>query len=410
MKEIDYTSDERESHKKDEWDGEKKLIRCRERVNRLHFQRKMSKNVIARMTGMSKEFVIRWTQSEDQAFDEDHRGWRKGQRRKWSRLTEERISSIHSYLVESPAEFYVGATSVAQRWRWEYPGEAIPPLRTIGQIMKDLGLTKRRRKRNTQGASRYLCYPEQTVYSIGERVMEADFVGIKYIRGQRVPIHFLGFSTKKAPKMRYYERVRSTTASCFMKTCMRVFQEFEVPDCIKVDNAPAMIGSSSGKRNISRVMAYLFQQEVIPIFSVPRRPFSQASIEGNNSVFSRKFWNTRTFSSLEEIDRDLDAFNQASRRYHSYETVPGKPRTRQFYPLCYFLRQVAESSDTAPEGMISILNEIIPVEQTYINYFVISKWDISNETLTTSIERDGKLYDIDKREFQVNKQSRKLLP
>ena len=37
-------------------------------------------------------------------------------------------------------------------------------------------------------------------------------------------------------------------------------------------------------------MHFLLQHQVVPIYSVPRKPFSQASIEGNNSVFARKFW------------------------------------------------------------------------------------------------------------------------
>jgi hypothetical protein len=50
-----------------------------------------------------------------------------------------------------------------------------------------------------------------------------------------------------------------------------------------------------------------------------RRPFSQrASIEGNNSVFLRKFWNRFDFKNVQEIDEKLELFNLASQKYSEY--------------------------------------------------------------------------------------------
>ena len=388
---------------------QKKLIELRRYVNELYFHRRLSKRAIARQTGMSRDFVNKWTESADQEFIQDKRGWKKGLRRKWDQVTEDRIREIHEYLVTDPNEFYVGATSIAQVWRNQYPDAPIPPLRTIGQIMKDLGLTKSRKSPKRKGAARYLCYPEHTVYTLGNRVMESDFIGGKYIRGVSKPIHFIGFSLKKPPKMRYYKRVSSPSADCFISTSAELFQTFEIPDCMKMDNGPAMIGSSSGKRNISRVMAFLFKHQVIPIFSVPRKPFSQASIEGNNSVFARKFWKSREFSSLDEIDEHLTQFNAASQRYHGYEPPKTRSRKSKFRQEVYFLRQVGETDETSSKGWINILNERVLLPEEFINYFVISHWDITREKLITYIESEKTLNEINKICFQVNKRSLKLL-
>jgi len=54
---------------------------------------------------MSKHTVIRWTQSPNQNFTGDNRGWPKGKRRKWSATAEARIRVIHRYLLEDPEEF-----------------------------------------------------------------------------------------------------------------------------------------------------------------------------------------------------------------------------------------------------------------------------------------------------------------
>lgn len=146
--------------------------------------------------------------------------------------------------------------------------------------------------------------------------MEIDFIGEKYITGRSEPIDFIGFAFKKEPKLRYFKRIEGQTSKNFIKHTDEFFKKFEKPDFAKVDNALAMIGSASGKRNISKSMQHLLKDQVIPIFAVPRKPFSQASIEGNNSVFARKFWNKINFKSVKEIDKKIEWFNSDSASYH----------------------------------------------------------------------------------------------
>ncbi|HBE44696.1 MAG TPA: hypothetical protein DDW17_04380 [Deltaproteobacteria bacterium] len=62
---------------------EKKSIELREQVNRMYFAYRISKNTIAQDKGVSKKFVVQWTQSPNQDFSADMRGWTKGVRRKW---------------------------------------------------------------------------------------------------------------------------------------------------------------------------------------------------------------------------------------------------------------------------------------------------------------------------------------
>lgn len=125
-------------------------------------------------------------------------------------MTETRIQELHKQLVEEPTEFFSGATAVQHCWRLKYPDNP-PPVRTIGQIMKDLNLTSRKQKDSRKGAARYLCYPEKTVYGgrLGSRVMEADFIVRRYLKGSSIPLHFVGFSDKKSPRLRYFMRMHA---------------------------------------------------------------------------------------------------------------------------------------------------------------------------------------------------------
>jgi transposase len=388
--------------------GQKKLIKLRAEVNRLYFEEGLSKNAICRRKRLHKGFVIRWTQSPRQDFTQDNRGWPMGQRRKWTQQTERRIAAIHAAIKADPKCFYLGASAIQQQWLRQYPGQTIPPLRTIGQILKDLGLSGSRKTSRNPGASAYLCYPEYTVYhKIGRRVMEADFVGQKFLAGRTEPLHFAGFSFKASPKLRYYKRIRAKGADSLIQNCKYVFKQFEKPDAMKLDNAADSIGSRSGKRNISKVMAFLLANQVYPIFAVPRRPFSQASIEGNNSVFARKFWNQRTFESLQDVDRQLNWFNAASLEYTSYKTPETQTtKQRRFVPKVYFLRQVRDCGN-GRTGWIEVLNEVVELDPAYIGYFVIAQWHLLNENLTVYIEKEKRLKTIISVPFEINETSKK---
>ena len=211
-----------------------------------------------------------------------------------------------------PQGVFWGATAIAQEWHRRYPSESVPPLRTIGQILRDLDLSNPNKKKSDVGAAKYLCYPEHTIYEkLSIRLLETDFVGQKYLKGRTEPLHFIGFSFKKTPKLRIYKRISGPTTDNLLRQWSLFFDQYETPDHAKVDNAAATIGSTSGKRNLSRAMVFLLEHEVCPIFSVPRRPFSQASIEGNNSVFSRKFWKDRQFNLPAHVDQQLEWFNDS---------------------------------------------------------------------------------------------------
>lgn len=351
---------------------------------------------------------MNWTQSLNQDFNQDNRGWPKGRRRKWNEKTERRVKAIHRELEQDPYQFYTGATAIDQVWRKRH-SDTPPPLRTIGKIMADLGLSVTRKKGRNKGAARYLCYPEHTIYQLfGGRVLEADFVGKKYLAGRTKPLNFIAFSFKKEPRLRYYKRVEGQTADNFIKHAELFFKKFEKPDFIKVDNALAMIGSASGKRSISETIAFLLKNQVIPIFAVPRKPFSQASIEGNNSVFTRKFWNKIDFKSIEEVDEKLEWFNLSSEQYLHYQRPKQQSKCkRNFTPKVYFIRQVREDKEQAGKPFINVLNEKVFLPKSYINYFVLAEWNLKKEQLSIYFEKEQQSKMVKQVPFKINSRSKK---
>lgn len=307
-------------------------------------------------------------------------------------------------------EFYDGATAIADKRREEYPTISSPPLITIGRILSDLGLSEKRRKGRHRGAAKYLRYPENTIFNIlFQRVLELDFIGKKFIAGRTEPLNFIAFSFKKELKLRYFKRISGETGDEIIKHSKLFFEKFEKPEAIKMDNGFAMAGSSSRKKVISKVPLWFLSQKIIPIYSVPRKPFSQASIEGNNSVFSRKFWNRIQFKNLKEVDTKLEWFNNASEKYLNYQ----KPKTvestkKNFIPKIYFTRQASEDQKTQ-KGFIEVLNEKIFLKKSYINYFVLAELNLKQEILSIYFEKEEEPKLIKKLSFKINSTSKEKL-
>ncbi|MBS3736511.1 hypothetical protein KGY72_05015 [Candidatus Bipolaricaulota bacterium] len=364
------------------------------------------------MEEVSTDFVVKWTQSPDQDLQVDNRGWPKGKLRKWNGKMRERIKRIREELEDDPEQFYIGPTAVQIEYHRRYPEEDLPPVRTIGKILSDLDMTNEQQKGKNKGAAEYLRYPEETIYEkIGNRVLEADFVGEKYITGRTEPINFIGYSFKQEPRLRHFKRVKGETTDEFINKTEKFFSRFEKPDVVKVDNAMAMIGGGRGKRALSRTMIFLLDYQVYPVYSVPRKPFTQASIEGNNSVFARKFWNRFEFGSVEEIDRRLESFNESSRKYTQYQPPDSSPINGDaFEPKVYFTRQV-QQSDNGGKGEVGILNEVIELPTDYVKYFVLGEWRLKEEKLLVRFEKEEEGSTVIKSvDFPINERSKERCP
>lgn len=386
---------------------QKKSITLRQEVRYLYFEQGFSKSQIQQMLPVSKGFVVNWTQSAEQDVTQDHRGWQHGKGRTWDESVRVRIRRLHHELSRQPKQFYTGATAIQQLYRQRYSAEVLPPLRTIGRMLKELGLSEPHWPK-AKGAARYLCYPEHSVYeTLGKRVLEADFIGKKYLKGRSEPVNFIGFSFKQAPKLRYFQRVEAQNTAAILSASEVFFKRFEYPDVMKVDNCQATIGSGSGKRSLSRFMVFLLKRKIIPVFAVPRKPFSQASIEGNNSVFSRKFWHSCEFRSLRQLDTHLGWFNQSSLFYTGYDVSKRKRRAsnKDFVPRVYFIRQVRET-ETTGKGYIDVMNERVPVRKNYINYFVLAEWNLKTEQLNILFEKDEQAKILKSIEFRINPNSK----
>jgi len=122
--------------------------------------------------------------------------------------------------------------------------------------------------------------------------------------------------------------------------------KFERPYAVKMDNDFVFFGPSSKERFLSKVVLFLLLHNIIPIFTAPRKPWNQASIEGANSVFSRKFWNRGHFEAVSEIDRRLQDFNLDYQRYLNYQRPDTFKENKNFSYCVYFVRKIYQEAES----------------------------------------------------------------
>ena len=314
-------------------------------------------------------------------------------------------------MVNSNKESYIGSEAILKyihKNKQKYESDKNINIDSINisfitNALKELKLSKPHKKRK-KGGSEYQHYPKILIVKIGELILEIDFIQ-RFIKGQTKPVHFIGFSCKKL-KLRQYRRISGQTNINTRKELEWFFDNFFLPDTVKMDNGLAFIGSSSAKKTISKTVKFLFDKKIIPIFTNPRSPWNNGSVEGSNSVFARNFWNKFKFNSVKDVDKKLKLFNQSSLEYSNCEQNKLEDKkNKKFIPQIYFIRKAYENQKENGKGEISILNEKVELPSEYINLYTLSKWNLKTEILHIYFEKEQKKILIKKLKFQINKNS-----
>jgi hypothetical protein len=319
----------------------------------------------------------------------------------YSKKDEQIILRIHRRLDQDPKMYFSGASIIQRKYRERHPNARVPSLRFIGRTLAKYGLSQTPKVRR-KGVSWYLAYPEALIDNLGDSLVEVDFIGKKFIQGRTDPVQFIAFSLKKPRKLKYFQRIESETSNEFIHYCQVFFKRFEKPSVVKLDNGFAFAGAGPEPRTLNNAVFFLLKEKIIPVFTAPRKPWNQASVEGSNSVFSRKFWHRFRFQTLSELDDRLDEFNDAYESYLEYEKPAHPVRARtKFVPRVYFIRKVYELPESQ-HGYIDVVKEQILLPNTYIGLFVLAEWNLKEEKLIVHFEKDKHDITVKKVRFLLN--------
>lgn len=359
--------------------------------------------------------VIEWLKKESY---EDKRGWTKGKARKYTDdVIAERICSLKQKRIDD-GKYFVGSDYVRMDYNKAYPKEILPSRWYIDEIVRQAGKQTRKPKSKNSGGSEYLLYPKQCIKDLGYVHQSADFVGKKYIIGRTEPINI--FSTAYYTPFKLYKisRVRAEKSVYVIEKLTEQWCELPIPDVFRIDNGLQFRGTASGRRCVGMFLRFLLNLNIKPLFSSPSRPWTNPHIEGHNKVFSDKVWSRNVFTSLEQIDKECESFNEESMEYFLWrypqlmmnepfnlldkeKNVPTERLLTTKNRKIYFIRFV-ESFDQDNKGFIVILNETIRVPEKYTHQFVFVEWNLQKELLNIFSEYESEVNLIMQVDFKLN--------
>ena len=215
-------------------------------------------------------------------------------------------------------------------------------------------------------------------------MMQMDFIGPRYIKGDNTPIHFLSIRYVHPFKKQFFFRIKSQTTDEVLRILSTIFfgLKMPLPDVVQQDNDSVFRGCLNEKGMVGRYIRWWCHNGVIVIFNAPRSPWNTGSVEGANSIFDRKFWQQFHFASIEEVDAKLSEFVEAYSDYNAVTMFPERalPRLRPLskklpdlptlsQPYLFLLRIVHK--DQFGYYTIEVLNRYITLPCKLKGQFVI---------------------------------------
>jgi hypothetical protein len=349
---------------------------------------------------------------------EDNRGWHKGQARLYTdSAVAERICTLKRSRIKNN-KYFLGSQYVQMDYAKQYPQEELPSIWFIDKTIRQAGLQTRKPKKHRKGGSQYLLYPVQSIRNLGYVHQSADFIGKKYIAGQREPINI--FSTSYYAPFRLYQikPVAAEQAVHAIAHLTRLWDTYPLPHILRIDNGLQFRGTARGKRYLSTFLKFLLNLGVKPLFGSPSKPWTNPHIEGHNRVFHEKVWGRNFFTSRDQVAAECERFNNESLEYFhfkyaqlvcnglfSYIEPQQHIETDKLLSVegkrIYFIRFV-ETADKGAKAWIKILNETVFLPECFANQFVFVEWNIEHEHLLIYSEYKKIVTLIMERTFKLN--------
>lgn len=395
------------------------IITKRKKAKYLFFEKGWSIRKIAKHLVASKNNVGRWVKMSDEDILSDKRGWKKNRLRKHGLEDAQKIITIRENLM-SEESFFWGDKVIKANYI-KQTGKDVS-LWFVAKILRDSGVVKVHNKKK-KGGSKYMMYPTKTINKLGSSMMSLDFIGPKYIKGSPDKINFLSCKYIRPSKEGIVRRIAGQTAEETIRILKELWEEYFIPQTLKVDNDSAFGANLTHKNCIGQMTLFLLNLGVNPLYIAPRSPWNNGEVEGFNNVFSQKFWNKLSFDNEREIDIKIKDFNL---EYEKYTELISNNKTKQLKKKIsdyknidfanknvekfktkdiYFLRIVRRKGDKNDEnekGFITILGEEITLNKDIINLFVFCRLSIPDKKIIISTEdENGKLQKVKSQKFEL---------
>lgn len=386
------------------------LVKKRTLVKELFFTKHLNKSEIARKIAVSYPFVLRWTTLEEEPT-KDKRGWPKGKRRSRTQEEEQRIIAIRKELNDKKA-FFFGPDRILGEYHLKYPQAKEVSRPFITRVIHEAFPESHQKMLK---ATKEQNYPLKALSFLGKTKESIDFVGHKFLKGQRQPIHFFTRVYSSPFILRLIKRVESQRMETALEITSRDWKAYPLPDCLWLDNGFGFVASGGRPRVISPFIQYLLSLGITPVFIAPKKPWMNGGVEGTNSVFAKKVWQRHKFKNLSEIDQVLSRFEAEYQLIHplsfnkegkylesgfTYKDMLSKPFDPKSNMAIYLIRLVEVQENQLPA--IRIFKEQMVLDYQYVNTYVLVKINLFKETVMAFTEKEnGSLQTVAERKFPL---------
>jgi len=225
-----------------------------------------------------------------------------------------RIILIYNQMVEEK-KFFINKFTIKENYKQIY-NEDIKE-NYIHYIMQKHGLKRRQQKILIKWKSKYMNYPENTINKLWDIIEAIDFIWPRYIEWDPNPHNFLSRRYIRPDKQWKIDIIWSQTT---LETITKLTEDWisnPLPHILKIDNDSAfgMLKTPNAIWCIWIFTKWLLYLWISPIYSVPRSPWNNGSVEWQNSVFNSLFWKEIFFENNEHLKIEITRFNTEYTEY-----------------------------------------------------------------------------------------------
>lgn len=281
----------------------------RQEAVRLHLQGTSTASICEQLN-RTRQWVHKWlkkyAESQENDWYKSGSNIPKNIRSKTTESLEQTVIEIRQRLSSNP---YAQKGAIHILYEFERLGINPPSIATINRILQRNNLIEKavvKRQKTTE-------YP---TYFSG--VQQMDLIGTKYLKGG-FRFYFYNIIDTENHFASVYPIINKTAES--ITSCVIDFwRTYQMPDFLQMDNELSFRGSNRHPRGLGLLMRMALHCGVSPLFIPVAEPWRNGIIEKFNDNVLKYFFNTQTFSSLEELQKrakEFAAFHNENHRYSS---------------------------------------------------------------------------------------------
>jgi len=280
----------------------------RQKAVRLHLQGESAQSVAAKLN-KTRQWVYKWIARYEKRSSED---WYKSDSnapktrpKRTDAKLESSIVAIRKSLLGQPYS-QTGALQIL--YSLNQMGVTPPSISTINRVIKRNNLI------NKSGVR--VC--KETEYPppfIGTHQM--DLVGPRYLKGgcRLYLLDIIDVETHYA----WVYPIRNKSAESITPCVTDFWRNYGMPDYLQMDNELSFRGSNRHPRGLGLLMRVAISNGIVPVFIPPREPWRNGVIEKFNDNVQKRFFNSRTFTSFEEVQQEAANFSRFHNEHHLYK-------------------------------------------------------------------------------------------